>query len=109
MQVAAFIVMVASWACLFFWRSTPARLAQLIVFGLLGAVFTLAGGFAYWWYSHMQPSRSSPFIFGCGLLTLLSQAGTVLMAVLRDTSEVPWPDSREPRTRARRKQPPHRR
>jgi hypothetical protein len=108
MQVAAFIVMAAAWASLFFWRSTPARLAQLIVFGLLGAVFTLAGGFAYWWDSHMQPSRSSPFLFGGGLLTLLSQAGTVLMAVFRDDSDVPWRDSPGRRTKARPKQPPRR-
>lgn len=104
MKVAALLVMLSAWGCVFLWRATAARLAQLIVFGLLGAVFTLAGGFAYWWDSNMRPDQSSSFIFVCGLLTLLSQAGTVLAAVFADTMQIDGPR----RTLHRPKRPPPR-
>ena len=104
MKVAAFLVMLAAWGCVFFWRGTAARVLQLIVFGLLGAVFTLAGGFALWWDSGMRPSQASGFIFGCGLLTLLSQAGTVFFAVLGNEGGMEWPE-RSPRA----KRPPRER
>lgn len=101
MKVAALLVMIGAWACVFLWRGSAARLAQLIVFGLLGTVFTLAGGFALWWNSNMQPSQSSSFIFVCGLLTLLSQAGTLMAAVFHDLSEIEGP-GRTPRARRTR-------
>lgn len=59
MKVAAFLVMIAAWGCLFMWRSVPARVAQMIVFGLLGTLFTLAGGFQFWWNSNMQRARAA--------------------------------------------------
>jgi hypothetical protein len=94
----AFLVMLAAWGCAFFWRGGWARVAQLIVFGLLGAVFTLAGGFQYWWNSGMRPSDASPFLFGCGVLTLLSQAGTILIAALGNEGGMPWPEKDTPRS-----------
>jgi hypothetical protein len=97
MKAAALLVMIGAWGCVFFWRGSAARLVQLIVFGALGAVFTLAGGFAYWWDSHMMPSRSSSFIFVCGLLTLLSQAGTLLAAVFDDMNVIDAPRRTLPR------------
>jgi Na+/melibiose symporter-like transporter len=97
MKVAALLVMISAWGCVFLWRGTAARLAQLIVFGLLGTVFTLAGGFTYWWDSHMRPDQSSSFLFVCGLLTLLSQAGTLLAAVFNDLSEIDAPRRTMPR------------
>jgi hypothetical protein len=84
MQVAAFIVMVAAWGSMFLWRGTAARLAQLIVFGL--------------------PSQASPFIFVCGPLTLLSQAGTILLVALGNEGGMDWPSSS-----SRTKRPPRRR
>jgi hypothetical protein len=89
MKVIALLVVIGAWACVFLWRGTAARVAQLIVFGLLGTVFTLAGGFAYWWDSHMRPDQSSSLLFVCGLLTLLPQAGTLLMAMVHDEIKVP--------------------
>lgn len=106
MKIAAFVVMVCAWGCLFMWRGTAARIAQLIVFGALGALFTLAGGFQYWWNSHMLPSQSSPFIFGCGLLTLLSQAGTLLQGVLGNEGGMDWPESTPRRPRPRQSHRP---
>ncbi len=97
MKIAALLVMISAWACVFLWRGTAARVVQLIVFGLLGTVFTLAGGFAYWWDSHMRPDQSSSLLFVCGLLTLLSQAGTLLSAVFHDLSEIDAPRRTLPR------------
>ncbi len=62
MKAVAVLVVISAWACLFLWRGTVARVTQLIVFGLLGTIFTLAGGFAYWWDSHMMPSQSSSLL-----------------------------------------------
>jgi hypothetical protein len=42
----AIIVTIAAWGCVLFWRGGWARVAQLMVFGVLGAVFALAGGFS---------------------------------------------------------------
>jgi hypothetical protein len=97
MNVVAFLVVIAAWGCTLFWRGGWARVAQLIVFGLLGAVFTLAGGFQYWWNSGMKPTDASPFLFGCGVLTLLSQAGTILIAVFSNEGGMPWPGEETPR------------
>jgi hypothetical protein len=105
MKVAALLVMISAWGFVILWRGTAARWVQFIVFGLLGAVFTLAGGFAYWWDSNMRPDQSSSLIFVCGVLTLLSQAGTVLTAVFDDTMQIDGPR----RTVHRSKRPPPRR
>ena len=106
MNVIAFLVVIAAWGCTFFWRGGWARVAQLIVFGLLGALFTIAGGFQYWWNSGMRPSDASPFLFGCGVLILLSQAGTVLVAVLDTEGIMPWPGDGP---RAPKRRPPAKR
>jgi uncharacterized membrane protein YccC len=99
MKAVAVLVVISAWACLFFWRGTVARVTQLIVFGVLGTIFTLAGGFAYWWDSHMMPSQSSSLIFVCGVLTLLPQAGTLLMAMADHEIEVPQRAERRPKRR----------
>jgi hypothetical protein len=103
LNVIAFLVLVAAWGCTFFWRGGWAGVVQLVVFGLLGAGFTLAGGFQYWWNSGMRPTDASPFLFGCGVLTLLSQAKTILIAVLGNEGGMDWPDSQTRRTPSRRK------
>jgi hypothetical protein len=103
MNVIAFLVLIAAWGCTFFWRGGWARVAQLVVFGLLGAVFTIAGGFQYWWNSGMRPDEASPFLFGCGVLILLSQAGTIVLGVIGNETGMPWPGD-EPRPPTR--QPP---
>lgn len=105
MDAIAFLVMIAAWGCLFFSRDGWARFAQLIVFGLLGAVFTLAGGFQYGWNSGMRPADASLFLFGYGVLTLLSQAGTVVIAVLSNEGGMSGP-SDWPRPNKRAKKPP---
>jgi hypothetical protein len=89
MKAFAVLVVISAWACVFLWRGTVARVVQLIVFGLLGTVFTLAGGFAYWWDSHMRPDQSSSLLFVCGVLTLLPQVGTLLMAMAEHEINVP--------------------
>ena len=81
MKVFAVLVVISAWACVFLWRGTAARVTQLIVFGLLGTIFTLAGGFDYGWDSNLRPEQSSSLPFVCGVLTLLPQAGTLLMAM----------------------------
>jgi hypothetical protein len=99
LNVLAFVVVIAAWGCTIFWRGGWARLAQLIVFGLLGALFTIAGGFQYWWNSGMRPSDTRPFLFGCGVLILLSQAGTFLLAAIGNETGMRWPgdDPRAPK------------
>jgi hypothetical protein len=98
----AVLVVISAWACLFLWRGTVARVPQLIVFSVLGTIFTLAGGFAYWWDSNMRPDQSSALIFICGLLTLLPQAGALLSAMAEHEIDMPKraerPRRRPPRT-----------
>jgi hypothetical protein len=97
MKVFAVLVVISAWACVFLWRGTLARVSQLIVFGLLGTIFTLAGGFAHWWDSHMRPDQSSSLIFVCGVLTLLPQVATLLMAIVDDEINVPQRAARQKR------------
>lgn len=98
MKFFAFVVMLAAWGCLFLApRSTLSRIVQLLVFGLLGTVFTLAGGFAYWWDSGMRPWQKSAFILVCGVLTLASQALTMLIAVVEDEADTQWPERKRRR------------
>jgi uncharacterized membrane protein YccC len=103
MKVIALLVVIGAWACLFLWRGTLARVVQLIVFGLLGTVFTLAGGFAYWWDSHMRPEQSSSLLFVCGLLTLLPQIGALLMSMLLHEVDVEGPRRKPPARRPPRR------
>jgi hypothetical protein len=37
----------------------------------------------------VRPSDASPFLFGCGVLILLSQSGTFLLAALGNESGMP--------------------
>jgi hypothetical protein len=91
MKTLAVLTTIAAWACILLLpRSTGLRVLQLLVFGLLGTVFTLAGGFQYWWNSGMLPSQKSALILVCGLLTLLSQAGTLLQGMLSDEGGSEW-------------------
>lgn len=104
MKFFAFLVVVSAWSCVAFApRTGPSRVLQLIVFVTLGALMTLAGGFAYWWDSGMRPSQKSAFVLICGVLTLASQAGTVIRAVLETEGGMPWP---ERTTRRQRRDPP---
>jgi hypothetical protein len=82
-------VVVAAWGCTIFRRARWARAARLVALGLLGELFTIAGGFQYGWNSGVRPSDASPFLFGCGVLILLSQSGTFLLAALGNESGMP--------------------
>ncbi len=83
MNAFAAITMIAAWACFFLApKSTASRLAQFFIFGLLGAIFTLAGGFSYWWDSGMRPTQKSAFPLICGLVILASQVATFLAGAL---------------------------
>lgn len=102
MKFIALLVLVAAWACFFFAPSgTFSRLLQLLVFGGLGLVMSLAGGFQYYWASHMLPGEQSAFILICGVGTLASQAGTILVAVLGDEGGTEWPVPRRGKPAAR--------
>lgn len=93
MKYLAFITLAAAWVCVFLApKSTASRLLQFVLFGLLGTVFTLAGGLAYWWDSGMRPSGKSAFVFVCGVLTLLSQVSTGLQGFLGNEGGTDWPD-----------------
>lgn len=73
MNAFAVLTAIAAWACLFFApRGTFSRVVQTLGFGLLGTVFVLAGGFAYWWDSGMRPTQKDATIFVCGILTVIS-------------------------------------
>jgi hypothetical protein len=98
MKPLAFLILASAWICFFF---APAggvsRLIQLLVFGLLGTVLALAGGFQYWWNSSMLPSQKSAFILICGLGTLASQLGSFLQGVLGDEGGTDWPQPKSKR------------
>jgi len=75
-------------------ESTGLRVLLMVVFLLLGALFTLAGGFAWWWDSGMQPTKASPWLLILGMLTLASQAGNLLRAVFEGEGGTEWPGRR---------------
>lgn len=71
-------------------ESTGLRVLLMGAFLLLGALFTLAGGFAYWWDSGMQPTKASPWLLIWGLLTLASQADNLMRAVFEGEGGTDW-------------------
>ena len=92
-----FALMTALTAWFSVWRppeSTGLRVLLMGVFLLLGALFALAGGFAYWWDGGMRPARASPWLLIWGLLTLASQAGNLLRAVFEGEGGTDWPGRR---------------
>ncbi len=71
MKFFSLVVMLSAWICVFRApRSTASTLLQVLVFGALGSLFALAGGFSWWWDSGMRPGQQSAFLPICGLLTL---------------------------------------
>ncbi|WP_137919746.1 hypothetical protein [Hydrogenophaga sp. 2FB] len=95
MTFVAFITALAAWFTVLRPSDSDAvRVVWMVVFLLLGALFTLAGGFAYWWDSGMQASKASPWLLICGLLTLASQAGNLLRAVFEGEGGTGWPERR---------------
>jgi hypothetical protein len=95
MNAAALLTLLAAWLCFFLAPSGGfSRVLQLLVFGGLGVLFTLAGGFQYWWNSSMMPSEKSAFMLVCGIGTLASQVGTVLMAVFASETGSDWSEPR---------------
>lgn len=95
MTFFALITALAAWASVLRApESTGLRVLLMVVFLLLGALFTLVGGLAYWWDSGMQASRASPWLFICGLLTLASQAGNLLRALFEGEGGTEWPGRR---------------
>jgi hypothetical protein len=98
MKLLAFLILMSAWTCFFVAPTgTASRVIQLLVFGLLGAALTLAGGFQYWWNSGMLPSQKSAFILLCGLGTLASQAGPFLQGVLGNEGGTDWPEPKPKR------------
>jgi hypothetical protein len=91
MKLIAFCVMALSWLSLLVWRGDGARVIQAFVFGTVGTVLALAGGFAYWWDSSMRPSQASSFIFICGALAVLPHLLFVVRAVLENEGGMEWP------------------
>lgn len=93
MKGVAFLVMAAAWVCVW-WapRSGASQILQFLVFGALGAVFTVAGGLSLWWDSGMRPTQASPFLLVCGLLTLASQGLVLLRGLFENEGGTPWPD-----------------
>lgn len=102
MKLIAFSILVASWACLFFWRSESGRLIQAILFAALGLLLALAGGLSYWWDSAMRPSQASGFILFCGIFAALPHVVRIVLNVLEAEGGVPFPR----RTGGRRRPPP---
>ncbi|WP_066270704.1 hypothetical protein [Hydrogenophaga palleronii] len=91
----AFITALAAWASVLRPPESKAlRVLLMVLFLLLGTLFTLAGGFAWWWDSGMRPTRASPWPLIWGLLTLASQAGNLLRAVFEGEGGTDWPGRR---------------
>ncbi len=92
MTFLAFITALASWASVLLPpRSTAARVLLMGAFLLLGSLFALAGGLAYWWDSGMRPRQASPWLMVFGLLTLASQGGNLLRAYFEGHGGSDWP------------------
>lgn len=98
MKIFAFLIVAAAWASFFFLPSgTASRVAQMLVFGLPGALLVLAGGFQYWWDSSMRPDEKSALILLCGLGTLASQIRSLLLGLLADEGGADWPERKSKR------------
>jgi hypothetical protein len=94
MTFFAVLTVIAAWGSVLLGRDCEGGLLRALLVALflgLGVLFTLAGGFAYWWDSGMRPTQASPFLLICGLLTLASQAGAVLRGVLENEGGFHWP------------------
>lgn len=98
MKWLAFLVMATAWVCVWWAPSSGAsRIVQFLVFGTLGAVFTVAGGLSYWWDACMRPTQASSFLFVCGLLTLASQGLVLLRGLFENEGGTPWPERKNRR------------
>lgn len=65
------LITLFAWACaLWAPRTTVSQTLQILIFGGLGALFALAGGFSWWWDSGMRPDQRSAVVLVCGVLTL---------------------------------------
>jgi drug/metabolite transporter (DMT)-like permease len=84
MNAVAVLIALLAWASLLLRPGDAVRVLLFLTFLLLGTALTLIGGFQYWWSSRMLPSSQSALILVCGVLTLLSQAGTLFRALLSD-------------------------
>ena len=85
MKTFAVLVALAAWGHLLFWRPAPwVSWLLFMAFLVLGSLFTLAGGFSYWWDSGMRPSQRSAVVLVCGLLTLAAQAGRLFKSLSDD-------------------------
>ena len=99
MNTIAILVTLAAWGSLWLPLGGALRFLLFMVFLLLGALFTVAGGINWWWDSGMRPKSADPTLMICGLLTLASRAGTLLKAWLESEGGQPWPETRPPRRR----------
>ena len=95
MTFVAFITALAAWFTMLRPSDSDAvRVVWMVVFLLLGALFALSGGFAWWWDGGMRPTKASPWLLIWGLLTLASQAGNLLRAVFEGDGGTDWPGRR---------------
>jgi len=102
MKFFALFILVSAWASFYFLPfGTASRVIQMLVFGFLGALLTLAGGFQYWWDSSMLPDQKSALILLCGLGTLASQASSFLRGFFGGQGGTDWPQ-RESKRRWRK-------
>lgn len=86
-KVIVFLIMALAWASLLWRTGTAMRVLMFAAFAFVGALMTLFGAFAYYWDSHMRPDQRSAFLLVCGILTLLSQAGNFVKAIVNDEPE----------------------
>ncbi len=98
MKFLAFIILASAWASFYFLPTgTASRVIQMLIFGALGALLTLVGGFEYWWDSSMLPNQKSAFILLCGLGTLASQTGAFLQGIFGGQGGTDWPQPQSKR------------
>jgi hypothetical protein len=72
----AILATLAAWWGATRWRAIGAlKMLQLLVFGTLGVLFFVFGGFAYWWDSggFSSPGQASRVVPVCGVLILLAE------------------------------------
>ena len=83
MKILAFLIALAACANAFWLRHPSWRGLLGFVFLGLGVAMTLAGGFSFWWDSHMQPSKKSAALLVWGIVSAVA-GGIALLRTAAD-------------------------
>ena len=94
MNTISILITLAFWVTAFVRMTALFRFILSILAGVVGGLFSLAGGLNYLWDRSMQPGQASAVVFVCGLLILASQIPAFIRSLLagRANGEIDGPD-----------------